>query len=364
MPRRPSDGGGVVANPMVGRIVCVVAFSMIAGIFLFDVFTAQDEVLLGFLYIIPNTLTFFQRRLRCAIVFGAMSAVCIIVGSFFPLPTTHDLMILLANRSIAILCIGLCILVMYYRIKAEKRLEQLVCEERQKSAVQRARMATISHEFRTPLTIIDGHAQYLLAVGFHSAESAAARLESIRTSVRRILGLVEGVLLSDQVEQDMLTLQRKQLDIGNFVAAICRQHNLDPTNERIRFVGPVTRLPVSADTKLMQYVFDNILSNAVKYSPENDRIDVEVFREDSSAVIAVKDNGIGIPKNEIGLLFQRYFRASNAYQFSGNGVGLHLAHTIVERHGGTLTAASSPGSGSIFTVRLPLDIPTDESVKP
>jgi len=357
MPPRMSGDGKAAAVDFPRLALCAAIFLMIVGIFSFDMTTAQDEVLIGFLYVIPITLTFFQRGLRCPIAFGLLATAFIIVGSFFQLPTTHDLIVLLANRSVAILCIGLCVLVMHYRIQAEQRLERLVQEERRKSAVQRARMATISHEFRTPLTIIDGHAQYLLATGFQSAESSAARLDAIRNSVKRILGLVEGVLLSDQVEQDMLALQRSPMDLGTFVAEVCGQRKLDSLNDRIMFSGPMVRLPVSADKKLMRYVFDNILSNAEKYSAEGSKIEVEAFRDGLSAVVTFRDSGIGIPQKELGQLFQRYFRASNAYQFSGNGVGLHLAHTIVESHGGTLAAESVLGNGSVFSVRLPLAVP-------
>ena len=271
--RMPGGGGAGLDIPRL--TLCAVIFLMIVGIFSFDMTTAQDEVLIGFLYVIPITLTFFQKGLRCPIAFGLLATTFIIFGSFFPLPTTHDLIVLLANRSVAVLCIGLCVLVMHYRVQSEQRLERLIQEERRKSAVQRARMATISHEFRTTLTIIDGHAQYLLATGFHSAESAAARLDAIRNSVKRILGLVEGVLLSDQVEQDMLALQKGPMDLASFTAEVCGQRKLDSLSDRIIFSGPMVRLPVNADKKLMRYVLDNILSNAEKYSPEDSKIEVE-----------------------------------------------------------------------------------------
>ncbi len=155
----------------------------------------------------------------------------------------------------------------------------------------------------------------------------------------------------------MLDFESRPLDAGVLVADICRRHRAASLTDRIDFSGPIIRLPVKGDDRLLQYAVDNLLSNALKYSPPDSRIEVSVWRDGESAEIAVKDHGIGIPAKEIGKLFDRYFRASNALKVSGNGVGLHLARTIVERHGGTLTAESAMGAGSIFTVRLPLDLP-------
>ncbi|MBF0562067.1 MAG: hypothetical protein HQL37_08615 [Alphaproteobacteria bacterium] len=232
--------------------------------------------------------------------------------------------------------------------------------ERQQTELQRNRVTTISHEFRTPLTVIDGHAQYLLAAGPQAAELAKPRLDAIRTAVRRILGLVEGILLSDQIESDLFDFQLGRVDIDTLVADICRSHREASPDHEIFFTDPAARLPVSGDGKLLRYAFDNLLTNACKYSPPRSTIEVEARLDGGSAVITVRDQGIGIPADEIGRLFERYFRASNAYRFPGNGVGLHFAHTIVSRHGGALTANSVLGAGSTFTVRLPLEHPPAE----
>ena len=342
------------------KALCSIIGAMIVGIFVFDLTTAQNEILLAFLYIIPMTLAFFQNSMRCAYIFGGMSILFMFIGSFTPLPTLWDLLALLANRAVAMVSIGLCLLVMHYRMLSERRLERMIEDERRKMETQRARVATISHEFRTPLTIIDGHCHYLLTSDCQPAETIVPRLEAIRGSVKRILDLVEGILLFEQVEQDMLDFESRQLDAGVLVADICRRHRAASLNDRIDYSGPIVRLPVKGDDRLLQYAIDNLLSNALKYSPPDSRIEVSVWRNGDSAEIAVKDQGIGIPAKELGKLFDRYFRASNALKFSGNGVGLHLARTIVERHGGTLTAESAVGAGSTFTMRLPLDLPPNQ----
>ena len=148
---------------------------------------------------------------------------------------------------------------------SERRLESMIEDERRKIEAQRARVATISHEFRTPLTIIDGHCHYLLTSDCQPADTVVPRLEAIRDSVKRILDLVEGILLSEPVEQDMLDFESRSLDAGVLVADICRRHRAASLNDRIDFSGPIVRLPVKGDDRLLQYAVDNLLSNALKY---------------------------------------------------------------------------------------------------
>ena len=232
--------------------------------------------------------------------------------------------------------------------------EARVATKRRLIERQRRRVATISHEFRTPLTIIDGHAQYLLEAGPQSAGQAKPRLDAIRGSVKRILGLVEGLLLSDRIEDDLFDFQPARVDLVSLVAGLCRRYREALPDHEIGFSGSAIRLPMSGDAALLQYAFDNLLANAGKNAPPGSKIAVETGAEDGFAVIVVRDQGIGIPEGEIAHLFERHFRASNAYRFPGNGLGLYLARTIVERHGGTLTAESVLGAGASFTVRLPL----------
>ncbi len=251
-------------------------------------------------------------------------------------------------------------------LQAEKEkaeaAEAKATAKRRQIELQRNRVATISHEFRTPLTVIDGHAQYLLAAGPQSAEQARPRLDAIRASVKRILGLVEGILLSDRIEDDLFDFQPGRVDIDTLVADTCQIRRQVSPDYQIGFRAPTARLPVAGDGKLLRYVFDNLLANACKYSPPRSRIEVEVRADGGFAEVTVRDQGIGIPAAEIGRLFERHFRASNAYRFAGNGVGLHLAQSIVKRHGGMLTADSVVGAGSAFTVRLPLEHPSDQEL--
>jgi signal transduction histidine kinase len=114
-------------------------------------------------------------------------------------------------------------------------------------------------------------------------------------------------------------------------------------------------LPAEGDPGRLLQVFTNLIDNAAKYSDPRSPIDVTALRQDGRATIAVRDRGIGIPPEALERLFERFYRAENASQYTGGlGLGLYICREIVERHGGTIAVSSAAGEGSLFTVTLPL----------
>ena len=162
----------------------------------------------------------------------------------------------------------------------------------------------------------------------------------------------------------MTAPQLRPIDIGALLTDLCRKCRDGSSAHRITFSEAAPPSSVLADPRLLQYVFDNLLSNACKYSPTDPDIEVAVRSDDGFVIVTVTDHGIGIPDQEIGQVFQRYFRASNARTIPGNGIGLYLAQTIVAGHGGTLSVDSMLERGTTVTVRLPLAAESDRGTQP
>ena len=129
----------------------------------------------------------------------------------------------------------------------------------------------------------------------------------------------------------------------------------------VRFNEHIDDLPdrVTGDPKLLKCAFSNLISNAIKYSPEGSRIEISGKTDDGVIAIGIADHGIGIPQNELNRIGERFYRASNTGSIPGTGVGLSLVQQIVEEHGGKISIASAQGEGTRIVVLLPIGNPAE-----
>lgn len=238
---------------------------------------------------------------------------------------------------------------------AEENAAQLD-RERELNALQRQFVAMVSHEFRTPLAIIDGNAQRLLRRAEKvTPERLKKSLEPVRVSVSRLIGLMESVLSVARLENGQIEMSVGHLSLIDLVQEVSGSYAELHKDSRIML--DLTELPtqIIADEKLTRQVISNIISNAIKYSLGEGQIWVSGFVDESErAVIVVRDEGVGIPLAEQEKLFERFFRASTSTGIAGSGIGLHLAAHLVQMHGGVIDFESVEGKGTTFFIRLPI----------
>jgi signal transduction histidine kinase/DNA-binding NarL/FixJ family response regulator len=236
---------------------------------------------------------------------------------------------------------------------AKERIELALERELEATDRQRQFLSMVSHEFRTPLAVIDSAAQMLgLRIDEHDS-GMRSRLQSIRTSVRRLNGLIESYLADDRLHAGTLALEARPFDLAGLLASLVENHGV--ISPDARFTLDLDGLPetVTGDPDLLSLAFNNLLSNAVKYSPADARVEITGRPAPYGLSIAVRDHGIGIPASDLPHVFDRFFRGSNAGGVTGTGIGLHLVRHVVELHGGTVTVESAPRTGTTFTVTLP-----------
>lgn len=236
------------------------------------------------------------------------------------------------------------------------QLEIALRNEKEYSALQRKFVSMASHEFRTPLAIIDGAAQRLERnMDAIDPEDLSKRISRIRGAVTRMLGLIDSTLSASRLDEGRVEINWQPVDLGTLVRTVCeRQGEL---TEKLTLDISLDDLPadIDGDPALLDQVFTNLLSNAAKYSPEDPRIRVHgKSNTDGSVSVSVRDNGIGIPADELPKIFDRFFRASTSEGIAGTGIGLQLAHELIEMHRGSITVDSELDQGTIFTVRLPM----------
>lgn len=224
--------------------------------------------------------------------------------------------------------------------------------ERTVAAEQRNFIHTISHEFRTPLTVIDGHAQRLIATSRDDRPDVADRAEKIRAAVFGMTNLVGS--LSDAVELSYRDLEARMrpFDLDHLLRTLGRYYLDIGAGGSLTYSGGLTE-PVTGDPTLLHQVFSNLLSNAFKYSPEKANVTMTAARGEDGVVVTIEDHGRGIPQAELDRVGERYFRAGNVGSIPGTGMGLHLVNAIVRAHGGRLQIESQEGVGTRVTVVLP-----------
>ena len=208
-------------------------------------------------------------------------------------------------------------------------------------------LAMLAHDFKGPLTVILGYCELLLETSTQSRDE----IETVYAQTKRLVRLSEDALVLAQTQAEGFSLARTTVDAGSFVADCVE--TTAPNNPRLRVQIPEKPVAVELDPHRFRHVIDNLVSNALKYS--TDEVEVSVVQEGESVVISVIDRGIGIPREELGSLFTRFGRASNARNkgISGSGIGLYVARKIVEVHQGSIAVDSRENEGSTFIVTLP-----------
>jgi signal transduction histidine kinase len=232
--------------------------------------------------------------------------------------------------------------------------------QRMATSLKRARQfsADVTHELRTPLTILRGETELALRNDRTQAQLKKV-LESNLEEISRMSYLIEDLLLLSKSDLGEIPLKKEAMLVQELILELHHQATLLSANKNITvtLAMPKQELLVNADSLRLRQVFLNLLTNAIKYTPEQGSISIQINEPHNQHVeIMVKDTGIGIPVDQQELIFERFYRIDKTGNRNdgGSGLGLSIARWIIEAHDGTIAVASTPGQGSTFSVTLPL----------
>jgi signal transduction histidine kinase len=250
---------------------------------------------------------------------------------------------------------------------AHDRLAEALTHERELNAMKTNFISMVTHELRTPLSVVQSSSDILSRyLGRLPEEKRAEHFRAISHAVMRITDLSDEVLLFSRFESQRVQLKLAPLQLVPFCGALVHEM-LSATSEKcpIAFES-APELPIAhADERLLRHVLVNLLSNAVKYSPNNSPVKLRLVRESERAIFTVEDHGMGIAANEQARLFHSFHRGSNVEHLPGTGLGLVIVKRCVELHGGTIALRSEEGRGTTVTVDLPIFTqPKPESTTP
>lgn len=233
-------------------------------------------------------------------------------------------------------------------------LEESLERETRLRELYKGFVSMVSHQFRTPLSIVDSSAQRMIRRGKDmSEEEIRERAGKIRMAILRLTRLVSSTLNATKLDAGEIDFTVRRCDLGKLIVEACERQKETTPNRH--FSIELDGLPdlVSCDPLLIEQVVANLISNAVKYSPPTEPIDIRVDADERWIEIKVSDRGVGFSEDERDNLFDRFFRAKTAVGVEGTGIGLHVARTIARMHGGDVAAFQREGGGSTFVLRIP-----------
>lgn len=215
----------------------------------------------------------------------------------------------------------------------------------------------VSHELKTPLTVVTGAIQTAMSAGISQAD-AQQLLEDAAWGADTMADIVDNLLELSRSQANRLMLQPSLIDAGRTVYRLVEQSSSKSTQHHITARVAPGLPPVTADPTRVERIIDNLIDNAIKYSPSGGQIDVSVERQDDEILLSVSDEGIGISADDLDKLFQPFGRLETPVAGSaikGIGLGLVVCRRLVEAHGGHIWVESEPGKGSRFCFTLPLE---------
>jgi signal transduction histidine kinase len=216
-------------------------------------------------------------------------------------------------------------------------------------------LSAAAHDLKTPLTTLVAQAQLLERKAQHDPEAPAdiVGLQRMVKETVRLRTLVMELLDAARAEQGKLVGEREPVDLVEFAREVAERHSSSRHPVKVEAEGDLTGL---YDPGRIAQLFENLVENAVKYSPDGGTVLVRVWREGEWNHLSVADRGIGIPAEELHRVFSRFYRGTNVddRRFWGMGLGLFICKAIAEQHGGAISVTSTPGKGSTFEVRLPV----------
>jgi signal transduction histidine kinase len=216
-------------------------------------------------------------------------------------------------------------------------------------------MQMISHDLRTPITVIQGHTELLDVILTEKDEMTDLHLEAITAATRQLAGMMEDLSNMIQLERGQLPpLDLERIEVPEFITKLVHRMAVLGSDSRVEERFPPDLPPACADPVSLERILTNLITNAIKYSPPNTAVRIAAEAVGEKVHISVRDFGKGITPEDQPRIFERFFRTRDAGQKRGIGLGLYITRSLVEAHGGRVWVDSEAGKGSVFTFSLPV----------
>ncbi|MEB3338169.1 MAG: ATP-binding protein [Leptolyngbyaceae bacterium] len=240
--------------------------------------------------------------------------------------------------------------------QAEEDIQKALLREKELNELKSRFISMVSHEFRTPLSTILLYVELLQHYGQNwDAAKKEQQFQRIQEAIKTMTRLLEDVLTIGKADAEKLSLNPVPLNLEEFCGELIAEAHLTTKEQvQIELIQESQSSIVYLDQKLVNQILTNLISNAIKYSPNGGKITLTLSCQSETIQFQVQDQGIGIPAKDQQHLFEAFYRATNVGTISGTGLGLAIVKKCVDLHNGTITVNSEEGKGTLFTVVLPL----------
>jgi PAS domain S-box-containing protein len=243
------------------------------------------------------------------------------------------------------------------RKKAEEEARKALDRERELNELKSKFVSIASHEFRTPLTSVMSSASLIdQYIQRKEPDKVKKHVQRIKSSVNHLTSILNDFLSLGKLEEGKIDVKKERISIDEFTKEV--REEITPTlkaGQQLILEQRSKLSEINTDPRIFRNILFNLISNASKYSDENKRIWIECIHKGDQVNFVIRDEGIGIPKEDQKHMFDRFFRASNAGQVQGTGLGLNIVKRYVDLLGGSISFSSEYGKGSIFTVTIPIE---------
>ena len=329
-------------NPVISGAI----WALLGVAFYLDVYTRAHNVAVCFAFSLPIFLSLFENRPR-TYLYACVATVLSVVGGMVQPVAAARVASFVGNR-------GLAILLQWLVAWLVDIQTQRLAEAAERAENQRRLIDIISHEVGTALTSVVGHANRLDRLSERiTPHEVRERADKICKAAERIEAMIDRLKFSSSLSDGVTPIHYRAVNLHGMMQQLAEQLGEDLKEAAVTLDlsdGPAL---VSGDEVLLRHVFENVLTNSVKYSPNGGAITVRVSQLGSTGRVTITDRGSGIAPEELSRITKPYYRGENSRGTPGTGLGLYIAERIVEAHNGQLTIESEVGKGTTVVIDLP-----------